>query len=342
MTIEMNSQLINLTGLTNLINLNGDIVILNNNALTGLDGLDSLDPASLNNVTINFNPVLSTCHINGICTYLSDPKGIVHIYGNAPGCNNPPEIAQACGIQLSCLPYGYYYLHTQHDIDSFQTDYSNCEHINGTLQISSFDIQNLNGLYGIKSIGGSLMISGNDSLTDLSGLESLDSIEGQMIVQYNPALTSLHGLDNIEPTSVTELIISGNSILSACEVACICEYLSIPGGYVSIYDNAPGCDSEEEVEGACMTGIEQAGNIHSEVRFYPNPFHEFATIEFPTTEIPENCLLKIFDVFGRLMKTYNVNERKMTISRDGLSSGTYIYILEMNSTLTQTGKILIQ
>ncbi len=58
---------------------------------------------------IRFNSALSTCEVESVCEYLSNPGGTVEIYNNATGCNNPYEVANACGFQIPCMPYGNYY-----------------------------------------------------------------------------------------------------------------------------------------------------------------------------------------------------------------------------------------
>jgi hypothetical protein len=67
----------------------------------------------------------------------------------------------------------------------------------------------------------------------------------------NPALTSLTGLENIDAGSISSLHIENNYLLSTCEVQSICDYLVAPNGTISIYGNAPGCNSQQEVEEAC-------------------------------------------------------------------------------------------
>lgn len=55
----------------------------------------------------------------------------------------------------SCLPDGITFT-TQAQIDSFQINYPGCTEIEGSVDIYSDDIQNLQGLSVVTSIGGSL------------------------------------------------------------------------------------------------------------------------------------------------------------------------------------------
>ena len=92
-----NNNLTNLTGLDNVTTIGGGLDISHNLALTSLTGLDNIDAGSINALSIVGNSSLSTCEVQSICNYLSSPNGTVDIYDNAGGCNNPPEVANACG-----------------------------------------------------------------------------------------------------------------------------------------------------------------------------------------------------------------------------------------------------
>ena len=77
-------------------------------------------------------------------------------------------------------------------------------------------------------------------------------------------------MENIQAEFINSLYIRYNYSLSQCEVESICEYLAHPIGAIEIHDNAPGCNSQQEVEEACETaGISE---IHPEsFTIYPNP-----------------------------------------------------------------------
>ncbi|MCK4677214.1 MAG: T9SS type A sorting domain-containing protein [Bacteroidales bacterium] len=275
LNIERNESLTSLSGLNSLTGNVNNIEIIGNHSLTSLMGLDNLDAGSINNLTITCNSSLSSCKAQGICDYLANPCGIVEIYDNAPGCNNPGEVANACGFPMPCLPYGNYYFKSQADTDSFPVYYSNCTDLQGNVTIGGSDISNLSGLTAVTSVAGSLYIGNNDTLVNLSGLDNLTSIGGDLYIYYNETLVNLSGLDNvtsisgqlwivgngdltrltglenIDPNSITGLDINNNSSLSICAVQSICDYLAAPNGCVNIWDNAPGCNSQEEVEMAC-------------------------------------------------------------------------------------------
>jgi len=93
--------------------------------------------------------------------------------------------------------------------------------------------------------------AGNPYLTSLSGLANLTFVGGYFQIAYNSSLTNLTGLNNINAASIEDLYIYNNNSLSTCEVESICDYLASPNGEVYIGNNAPGCNSQQEVEEAC-------------------------------------------------------------------------------------------
>lgn len=195
--VSNNNILINLSGLNSVNDIGGELVIDDNDSLITLSGLDNINSGSIGYLSIFDNIMLSSCHVQSICNYLANPTGSVNIYNNAVGCNNPPEVANSCTINLPCLPYGNYYFYCQDDIDNFQINYPNCTQIEGDVSIKGNSITNLNGLINIKSISGNLTIYNNDSLINLSGLDSLSSIGQTLFIYYNPILTNLVGINGL-------------------------------------------------------------------------------------------------------------------------------------------------
>ena len=225
-----NPLLTSLIGLGSLTSVGGYLSISSNNGLTSLSGLDNID--SIPDLYIRYNNSLASCETQWLCDYLADPNGSINIYSNAPGCNNPIEIADSCGITLSCLPFGNYYFFTQSDIDNFQTNYPNCTEIEGDIYISGdSSISDLNGLSVLTSIGrdlaigkgGELYFGINNNLSSLEGLNNLTSIGRDLVIGYsgpgpgsggaNPILANLTGLEGL--TSIgRDLNIESNESLT--------------------------------------------------------------------------------------------------------------------------------
>lgn len=197
LSISGNGSLNTLTGLDNLASIGYNIYIAYNPSLTSLTGLDNISPSTIIDLSIFQNELLSDCSVQSICDYLANPNGSVHINNNASGCENPPEVADDCGISPPCLPYGNYYFTSQAEIDNFQTDYPECTDLQGFVSISGDNITNLSGLNNITSFGNVLWIVDNPLLTSLAGLEQVSSIGSHFLIQGNENLSSLSGLESL-------------------------------------------------------------------------------------------------------------------------------------------------
>lgn len=107
------TSLSTLSGLDSLTSIGGDLSIYENNSLQTLSGIDNIEAESIMNLSITYNPQLSTCEVQSVCDYLANPNGDIQIYVNATGCNNSVEVEEACtvgipesliGSQLSTYP----------------------------------------------------------------------------------------------------------------------------------------------------------------------------------------------------------------------------------------------
>jgi hypothetical protein len=345
LVIRINYALNSLTGLEGLSSIGGNLYISDNLALTTLTGLEGLTSIG-GGLSIHGNESLCDCSVQSICDYLLFPAGSVEILNNANGCNNPPEIAIACGFQLPCLAYGHYILTSQEDIENFQTNYPGCTELEGNLiiyDLNGGNITNLNGLSVLTSIGGNLEIEENESLIGLEGLEGFTSVGGSITVKNNDALTSLiglggvtiigsylnikdndaltslAGLDNIQASSITDLKIISNSNLSECDVYSVCQYLTSPNGIIEIHDNTSGCNSKEEIELQCLTSVDEY--ISAVLTILPNPSKDKITVIIP--EVNGNARIAIFDVDGKNVLEQDNIEAETPLDISALPRGVY-------------------
>lgn len=216
-SVEWNYELTSLSALEGLSDFGGNVEFRYNHSLTSLDGIGNFNAGGISRIVIISNSNLCDCDQASICTFLSDPSGSVSVYGNAPGCDGPHEIAESCGFSLSCLPYGSYYFQDQEDIDSFAVHYSNCAHLMGYSVIRGEDITNLEGLSIIESVNGALDICGNPNLATLEGLERLKTVAGNLALGYwecggNDLLVNLEGLDSLLYVSGAFMIVQNHGL----------------------------------------------------------------------------------------------------------------------------------
>jgi len=97
--IEYN-DLVSLSGLKNVTTIDGGLIVLGNENLTSLTGLDNIDEGSITSLMIWDNSNLSTCDVRSICEYLVSPNGTFYIQENAPGCNDQGEVETACQVGI--------------------------------------------------------------------------------------------------------------------------------------------------------------------------------------------------------------------------------------------------
>ncbi|MDZ7704482.1 MAG: PKD domain-containing protein [Trueperaceae bacterium] len=93
------------------------------------------------------------------------------------------------------------------------TEVSNCVEITGSLEIEYMSSEDLSFLAKLTSVGETLTVNYNATLTSLSGLESLTNVGRNLHIESNNALTSLSSLAGL--TSLNSLIIIQNDVLTS-------------------------------------------------------------------------------------------------------------------------------
>ena len=182
------------------------------------------------------------------------------------------------------------------------------------------------------------------SLTSLSGLENLTSIGGSIVISGNNALTSLTGLNNIDPYSITGLSIGNNVSLSICDIQSICSYLSTHGGIEFFQGNALGCNNRVGVEADCGVGIDDNNGFEGQLCIYPNPASNILTFSF-TLNQSALVNLEVTNQVGQVVATIldeSISEGKhqVTWNAEGLPSGIYFYRLKAGNR-SSAGKMFV-
>jgi len=229
------SILSDLKGLDSLTTIGGGLNILNTDVLSSLTGLE------------NVNSIGGSLEVAGNASLL-----------NFSGLDNLTSIGNEIRIGENASL-----------IDL--TGLGNLTSVGGNIEIYDDNLNSLAGLDNLTTVGGALKINYNTSLSSIAGLANLTSIGGYIEIYYNDALNSLEGLENIETGSITDLYVEYNSSLSSCDVNSVCEYLASPNGDIDISNNAPGCNSQQEVEDACSALSVSEILAEPEFELFPNP-----------------------------------------------------------------------
>jgi hypothetical protein len=313
-------SLTSLTGLENITTVDGNVSIdgcmfwwgAGNPYLTSLSGLNNLTSIG-GNLEISGNAAL--VDLSGL-EKLTSVRGDVIIGMDGDGgtiCDNP-SLNSFIGLN---------------QLDSVGGSFS--IHYNDTLST-------LSGLEKLSVIGEDLRIVDNPTLNSLMGLKSLKSVGGELLIgswhlndYANSTLVSLDGLENIDPHSISDLRITFNTALAECDILSICNYLVSPNGTVEIHDNAPGCNSQEEVAEACAIGVAESSafSLQSSVTLCPNPISGVSSFRFQVSSIG-HVTLKIYDLHGREVATVvdqqlPAGEHVVSFDASGLPPGIYIW-----------------
>lgn len=289
------TSLTNLTGLEKLTSVGGDLLILGNSALISLQGLNNLASVK-KGVNISVNDVLT--NFSGL-----DKLGSIgeEVYiGESPG------------------------LTSFEGLDSLRT-------IGGWLEIyDCASLESLDGLEGLEHISSMLKIVQCSALQSLEGLVNLTSIDGYLEISQNNALVSLEGLDNLEASSISSLFIGENEQLSICAISSICNYIGTEDADITIYNNADGCNTTEEVESICSSNDISERSPDPVTFLYPNPTKDRIYLN-----LPDNMLgiqVTIFDLAGKSVHCKYHNSKSIEIN--GLDAGIYIVKLTCNDQCT--------
>ncbi len=310
-----NQHLISLSGLELLTSIGGDLRISENDSLSDIFAFSNLTSVG-GNIEIVENDALT--NLSGLENLTSIP-GTIGIFYN-DNMVNLGGLQNLIFVGGAMLIFDNYLLSDLDDLESLTS-------IGGDFSISGNAITNLNGLQNLSTIGGHLFIS-SLMLTSLNGLESLTSIGDFLGIGDNQALTDINGLANVTYIG-GYLSIANNQYLSDCDVYSICDYLAAPNGTIEIHDNASGCNSQAEVETACITSLENTIS-DTQISIYPNPCKDFLIISTQNGVSPDD--VSVYNLAGQKVQHSKSNNNILDISR--LRSG--IYIVEL---VTGNGKM---
>ncbi len=202
LVVYFNPYLQNLNGLGSIETLGNDLLRIDDNAeLASLEGLENINPESISSLSIQYNANLDVCNVESVCVWLStfENQDSWYIAGNQPNCESQEAILLNCQSILPECPSGDLTFSSQEEVDHFILQYPNCSLLEGDLNIGtnlSSDINDLTPFENIEYILGSLVIQ-ETQLSDFNGLQSLTSIGGVLEVIYNQELLNVSGLNNL-------------------------------------------------------------------------------------------------------------------------------------------------
>lgn len=330
----------NLSGLSNLTSVSGDLEILLTGTTVDMSGLQNLTTVggllNISGSTLGFtnldflNALTSVGAINITgTTNLVNINGLLNITGPLAGriwVGNNNNLISLSGLQ---------------NITSLG---DRLVIINNPL------IQDLSGLQGLTSVHSlepnaaisSIIINANNALTSLNGLQNITSLTSVnplaagLTVEFNPALTDISSLSsNIQ--NIRYVRISNNNQLSTCATPFVCNVINDTNVNTSdIFDNAAGCQSVAAIQNECALST----NLFdlTQLSVYPVPFQNELTIKFSSSS---KGSLRIIDVTGKVLISKSFDAQSVELNNlNHLSKGIYILQLETKNGQSTSYKIV--
>ena len=235
-----------LTPLTGIVRITGNIAIQQNEQLANLNGLDSLQSIG-GRVYVYRNDSLTDL---GYFPVLQSIGGRVYVGRNS-------KLTDLGDFPVLQTIGGYFYVDGNSDLTDLG-DFPDLQTIGGNFNVSgNSKLTDLGDFPDLQTIGGSFSVYNNNILTDLGDFPVLQSIEGNFRVTDNDTLTTLGnfpvltsiGTGSTNRGSNISIQIESNSSLSDCYT--LTDFL--PGGdhavsgNIYINNNALGCSSGGEI-----------------------------------------------------------------------------------------------
>ena len=235
-----------LTALSSLTSVGGNLYIWFNDELTNLDGFSNLSIVG-HNFHISYNPLLA--NVNGLSNLSTVGDDLV--------ISSNPQLTNVDGFSNLSTVGGILYMSdnsTLTGVDGF----SNLSAIGNNLWIVNNDeLTNVDGLSALTTIGGVLLFEHNQKLMHLNGLSNLSTVGHAVSITNNSNLTNVDGLSNLS-TIGNDLRIGHNSKLTSVNGL---SNLSTVGNYLKIWDNEQLCN---------VDGLANLSTVGNDLRIYYN------------------------------------------------------------------------
>lgn len=241
--ISWNESLASLSGLDNINSVGGLLNVAYNDNLTSLSGLNNISTVGLG-LTIQFNDNLTSlsdlANLNSVgadlrinwnesLTNLSGLHNLSSVGGDFD-ISRHDNLPSLVGLNNLSFIGGYLTIEENDNLISLN-GLENLSSIEGIELINNMNLSSLSALNNLNAIGGDLYVFGNENLTSLSGLDNISSVGGSLVISSNESLTSLSPLSNLSSVGGF-LSFSDNRLLE--DFSGLDHITSISGG-VSIY-----------------------------------------------------------------------------------------------------------
>ncbi|MEZ4955021.1 MAG: CARDB domain-containing protein [Saprospiraceae bacterium] len=237
LAIQNNASLATLAGLENVMQAN-ILIVQNNPLLNSLSPLSNLTKASMTTLAIeNNDQLVSLTGLEGI-------SGVGQIR-----INYNDNLLNLDGLQNLSTITGQFLISGNANLNNINA-LSQISAVGSDLLVLNNDkLGNLSGLSQLANIGRDLIVVGANALVNLDGLQNLIAVGEELVFQDNALLENLDGLASL--TSTQSLIVQDNANLAACCAVFPLLNAGTISGSITIENNLPGCNSEQEIEDTC-------------------------------------------------------------------------------------------
>ena len=187
--IGVNGSLNSLTGLNNLNLISYKLVIQGNNNLTSINALSGASINTITELNISNNPNLSLCQELNVCNYLFG-GGTYNIQNNGLGCNDFNQLIESCNLRWKNLIKGSLKFDFENDgcgVNDLAMDNVMVKATSGANVYSTFT--NSNGEYRMFVPPGNYVVQStsnlsNYTLTPLSAVASFPGVGGEQAINF--------------------------------------------------------------------------------------------------------------------------------------------------------------
>lgn len=261
-TISSNNSLVNLRGLDQLMSTGFSLNITNNQQLIDCAGLEQLTTIGLDlNIFSNANlfAINSMNNVNRIDgdVRIETNESLVNLLGlgqleqigDVMTIANNPVLVRTDGLNRLRIVGDLRII--QNAMLNSIAGFGVLELVSGILDINDNPLLlSLNGLENLETVSFIFELTALPELTNLDALSNLTRT-WRIRVRDNTNLQDISGLNALNTDEIGAVAIQDNPQLTTCHEEWLCTYLSLPDANSNIASNAPGCESVEEVQGAC-------------------------------------------------------------------------------------------
>jgi len=329
--ISSNESLQSVNGFKNISTINSSLEIADCPMLASLEGFNSV--TTINGRFLVFN--------TGVATF-SDFSNLTEIVGQQASLEiiDNLNLSSLEGLNNLISIDGEFQITNNPNVTSL-AELESIDFIGGYFEVSESSFVDLTGLENVM-VGGSLIVfENNEFLTSISPLNISSTVNGSVRVVKNDQLVDISPLLEID-SIFGGLGINGNSSLSMCQSVCQLLTDGFIEAPVSIFNNAVGCNSSDEItDQNCTTSTDDQWQKVVNIAISPNPVHTEFILDFQTP--PSNVLSStLFSSTGQVVRSDFLNslEEKQKVNVSLCDSGLY-YLSVQTDQGTEVVKVII-